>query len=56
MVEYIDGHNGIEVHQQIVQETKLSIIAKIRKGRNRACVQNIHNIINRRGINIRVIW
>ena len=35
-----------------MEESILSIINKIKKDRNRACVQNIHTFINRRGINI----
>ena len=62
MDEHMGGHDGI-VEQQEVELLKieesvlsivLSIIAKIRKGRNRACIQNIHTFINRRGIQIDV--
>ena len=35
-----------------IEESILSIIAKIKKDRKRACIQNIHTFINSRGINI----
>ena len=38
------------VDENIIEENILSIIAKIKKDRNRACFQNIHDFINRRGI------
>ena len=41
-----------EVELPKIEESVLSIIAKIRKDRNRACIQNIHTFINRRGIQI----
>ena len=37
-----------------LEESILSIIAKIKKDRNRACIQNIHAFIKRRGIAIGV--
>ena len=37
-----------------IEESILSIIAKIKKDRNRACIQNIHTFIKRRGIAIEV--
>ena len=37
-----------------IKEAILSIIAKIKKDRNRACVQNIHIFVIRRGISIEV--
>ena len=35
-----------------IEGSILSIIAKIKTDRNRACIQNIHTFINTRGINI----
>ena len=37
-----------------IKEAILFIIAKIKKDRNRACVQNIHTFVIRRGISIEV--
>ena len=62
MAEHIDEHE--EIDQQLedeqlkdlkhVEESILSIINKIKKDRNRACVQNIHTFIQRRGIKMEV--
>ena len=41
-----------EVEQQKIAESILSIIGKIKKDRNRACLQNIHTFAKRRNINI----
>ena len=38
--------------QHRIEDGILSVIAKIKKDRNRASMQNIHTFINRRGINI----
>ena len=46
----IDEQQSIE--PQKIEDNILSIISKIKKDRNRACVQNIHTFINRRGIDI----
>ena len=40
------------VEQLNIEGSISSIIVKIKKDRNRACIQNIHTFINRRGINI----
>ena len=37
-----------------VEESILSVIHKIKKDRNRACVQNIHTFIQRRGTKMKV--
>ena len=62
MAEHIDEHE--EIDQQLedeqlkdlkhVEESIFSIINKIKKDRNRACVQNIHTFIQRRGIKMEV--
>ena len=59
MEEHSDGHEGTDAEQDVEQlselkqleDSILAIIAKIKKDRNRACLQNIHTI-SRRGINI----
>ena len=48
-----DDEQHDEEYQKI-KEAILSIITKIEKQRNRACVQNIHTFVNRRGIPIEV--
>ena len=62
MAEHIDEHE--EIDQQLedeqlkdlkhAEESILSIINKIKKDRNRACVKNIHTFIQRRGIKMEV--
>ena len=52
MEELIEGSDGYDIEQQRIEERILSIIAKIKKDRNRACMQNIHTSINRNDINI----
>ena len=53
MDEHIEGNDvQEEVDQHKLEESILAIIAKIKKDRNRACIQNIHTFINRRGIDI----
>ena len=37
-----------------IEESVLSIISKIKKDRNRTCLQNIHTFMNRRNMNIEV--
>ena len=64
MVEHSNGSDGSDGSaeqqeqqlddQQQLEENVISIIGKINKARNRACIQNIHNFINRRGRNIGV--
>ena len=50
-----DEQQGIEgIAEQQIDDDILSIIKKIKNDRNRACVQNIHTFINRRGINMEV--
>ena len=50
-----DEQQGIErIAEQQIEGDILSIIKKIENDRNRACVQNIHTFINRRGINMEV--
>ena len=41
-----------DVERKAIEEAILSIIGKIKKDRNRACVQNIHTFVNRRGFDI----
>ena len=48
----IEGND--EQQELQIEANILSIINKIKKDRNRACVQNIHTFINRRGVNIEV--
>ena len=60
MKGHSDGHEGTDGQQDVEQlkelkqleDSRLAIIAKIKKDRNRAGLQNIHTFINRRGINI----
>ena len=53
MDEHIEGTDvQEEVDQHKLEESIIAIIAKIKKDRNRACIQNIHTFINRRGIDI----
>ena len=53
MDEHIEGNDvQEEVDQHKLEESIIAIIAKIKKDRNRACIQNIHTFINRRGIDI----
>ena len=56
MEEHMGEHDGMVEQQEVelpkIEESVLSIIAKIRKDRSRACIQNIHTFINRRGIHI----
>ena len=62
MVEHIDGHDEIDEQledEQLkdlkhVEKSILPIINKIKKDRNRACVQNNHTFIQRRGIKMEV--
>ena len=63
-MDHIDGdkgndgtaeQQGIEgIAEQQIEDDILSIIKRIKNDRNRACVQNIHTFINRRGINMEV--
>ena len=43
-----------EKEEKMMEETILSIIEKVKKDRNRACVQNIHTFLNRRGKNTEI--
>ena len=57
MEEQMEGQDEIDEQEQVdqlkkLEESILSVIAKIKKDRNRACFQNIHTFMNRRGINI----
>ena len=62
MAEHIDGHDEIDEELEDgqlkdlkhVEESILSIINKIKKEGNRACVRNIHTFIQRRGIKMGV--
>ena len=52
MEELIEGSDTHDDEQLRLEEGILSVIAKIKKDRNRACMHNIHTFINRRGLNI----
>ena len=50
--EQRDDEQQDDDEKKRIGEAILSIIRKIKKDRNRACVQNIHTFLNRRGINM----
>ena len=50
--EQRDDEQQDDDEKKRIEEAILSIIRKIKKDRNRACVQNIHTFLNRRGINM----